>query len=65
MVRVEGFEPSRLKWRRILSPLRLPFRHTRIMVQGVGFEPAIRPLDLMVDHDSTVDNRSTIPAFIK
>ena len=29
MVRKEGFEPSRPEGRRILSPLRLPFRHFR------------------------------------
>ena len=29
MVRKEGFEPSCPEGRRILSPLRLPFRHFR------------------------------------
>ena len=28
----EGFEPSRCRHRRILSPLRLPFRHSGISI---------------------------------
>ena len=32
-MRVEGFEPSRSSNQRILSPLRLPLRHTRILTR--------------------------------
>ena len=40
MVRVIGLEPIRFLVRGILSPLRLPFRHTHIkMESAVGFEP--------------------------
>ena len=31
LVPVTGLEPVRHRWRRILSPLRLPFHHTGVM----------------------------------
>ena len=64
MVRVEGFEPSSPKTANFKSAVFAVSPHPQL-VQGVGFEPTIRPLNLMVDYDSTVDNRSTTPAFIK
>lgn len=39
MVRVVGFEPTHTHVRRILSPLRLPFRHTRY---NDGLMPRLR-----------------------
>ena len=38
LVRVEGVEPSSPEGARVLKPLRLPFRHTR-MAPKVGLEP--------------------------
>ena len=36
-----GFEPARDFSRRILSPLRLPFRHKPIIIAPTGLEPAL------------------------
>lgn len=41
VVREAGIEPARM---RILSPLRLPFRHSRGLVPPAGLEPATLPL---------------------
>ena len=35
LVPVTGLEPVRHRWRRILSPLRLPFHHTGRIVHSV------------------------------
>ena len=64
MVRVVGFEPTRLAAADFKSAMSAIPSHP-LLVQGVGFEPTTRPLSLMVDYDSTVDNHSTTPAFIK
>ena len=37
LVPVVGLEPTRYRYQRILSPLRLPFRHTGECVEIIGF----------------------------
>jgi hypothetical protein len=43
-VREGGFEPPRIFIRRILSPLRKPFRHSRILKPEARFERDNLPL---------------------
>lgn len=57
VVRVVGFEPTHTHVRRILSPLRLPFRHTR---HGKRLMPRPNPPVETRPHRGTKQSRRTV-----